>query len=73
MCGVAPIPASSGKVVRYRLKRRGDRDANRALHVVAAERMSRDERPRAYAERRTAERYTAEGKGERETMRCLKL
>jgi len=67
MCGVAPIPASSGKVVRYRLNRRGNRDANRALHVVAAERMSRDERTRAYAER-----CTAEGKSKRETMRCLK-
>ena len=67
MCGVAPIPASSGKVVRYRLNRRGNRDANRALHVVAAERMSRDERTRAYAQRRTAE-----GKSKRETMRCLK-
>ena len=39
MCGVAPIPAS-GKVVRYRLNRQGNRDANRALHVVATERMS---------------------------------
>ena len=67
MCGVAPIPASSGKVVRYRLNRRGNRDANRALHVVAAERMSRDERTRAYMARRTAE-----GKSKRETMRCLK-
>lgn len=28
MCGVAPIPASSGKVVRYRLNRRGNRDAS---------------------------------------------
>ena len=68
MCGVAPVPASSGKVVRYRLNRRGNRDANRALHVVAAERLSRDERTRAYAQRRTAE-----GKSKRETMRCLKL
>jgi len=67
MCGVAPIPASSGKVVRYRLNRRGNRDANRALHVVAAERMSRDERTRAYVARRTSE-----GKSTREAMRCLK-
>lgn len=65
--GAAPNPASSGKVVRYRLNRRGNRDANRALHVVAAERMSRDERTRAYVEKRTAE-----GKSKRETMRCLK-
>jgi transposase len=61
------IPASSGKVVRYRLNRRGNRDANRALHVVATERMSRDERTRSYVARRTSE-----GKSKRETMRCLK-
>lgn len=67
MCGVAPIPASSGKVVRYRLNRRGNRDANRALHVVAAERMSRDERTREYIVKRTSE-----GKSKREIMRCLK-
>ncbi len=67
MCGAAPIPASSGKVVRYRLNRRGNRDANRALHVVAAERMSRDERTRSYVAKRTSE-----GKSKREIMRCLK-
>ncbi|PLS85822.1 MAG: IS110 family transposase, partial [Actinobacteria bacterium] len=67
MCGVAPIPASSGKVVRYRLNRRGNRDANRALHVVATERMSRDDRTRAYVARRTEE-----GKSKREIIRCLK-
>jgi len=67
MCGVAPIPASSGKVVRHRLNRRGNRDANRALHVVATERMSRDERTREYVAKRTSE-----GKSKRETMRCLK-
>ena len=67
LCGVAPIPASSGKVVRYRLNRRGNRDANRALHVVAMERMSRDERTRAYVARRTEE-----GKSKREIIRCLK-
>ena len=67
MCGVAPIPASSGKVVRYRLNRRGNRDANRALHVVATERMSCDERTRVYVARRTEE-----GKSKREIIRCLK-
>ena len=36
LCGVAPVPASSGKVVRHRLNRRGNRDANRALYVVAS-------------------------------------
>lgn len=67
LCGVAPIPASSGKVVRHRLNRQGNRDANRALHVVATERMSRDERTRAYVARRTEE-----GKSKREIIRCLK-
>jgi transposase len=32
LCGVAPIPASSGKTNRHRLSRGGDRDANRALY-----------------------------------------
>jgi transposase len=32
-CGAAPIPATSGKSVRHRLNRHGNRDANRALYV----------------------------------------
>lgn len=67
LCGVAPVPASSGKVVRHRLNRQGNRDANRALHMVALERMSRDQRTRAYVARRTEE-----GKSKREIVRCLK-
>jgi transposase len=34
LCGVSPIEASSGKVVRHRLNRGGDRDANRCLQGV---------------------------------------
>jgi len=34
LCGVAPVPASSGKAVRHRLNRGGNTDANRALHVL---------------------------------------
>lgn len=67
LCGVAPIPASSGKIVRHRLNNRGNRDANRALYIVATERMSRDERTLAYVARRTEE-----GKSKREIIRCLK-
>ncbi len=67
LCGVAPIPASSGKVVRHRLTRRGNRDANRALYVIAFSRMIRDERTRAYVARRTGE-----GKSKKEIIRCLK-
>jgi len=67
LCGTAPIPASSGKTVRHRLNRHGDRDANRALYVIAICRMSRDKRTRSYVERRTRE-----GKTKKEIIRCLK-
>lgn len=67
LCGVAPLAASSGKTSRHRLNRGGNRDANRALHVLALGRMSWDERTRAYVARRTAE-----GKSKREILRCLK-
>jgi transposase len=67
LCGVSPIEASSGKVVRHRLNRGGDRDANRALHLICVVRMARDRRTKHYVARRTAE-----GKSKREIMRCLK-
>lgn len=67
LCGVAPVPASSGKTIRHRLNRGGNRDANRALHVLALGRMSWDERTREYVAKRTAE-----GKSKREILRCLK-
>jgi transposase len=58
LCGVAPIPASSGKVTRGRLDRGGDRQANAALYVIVITRMSSDKRTRAYVERRLAEGRT---------------
>jgi len=67
LCGVSPIEASSGKVVRHRLNRGGNRDANRALHTICMFRMGRDRRTQAYVARRTAE-----GKSKREIIRCLK-
>ena len=67
LAGAAPIPASSGKTVRYRLNRSGDRQLNRALHTVVLARLQRDERTRAYADRRRAE-----GRTDREIKRCLK-
>jgi transposase len=67
LCGVSPVEASSGKVVRHRLNRGGNRDANRALHLICVVRMRIDERTRRYVARRTAE-----GKSRREIMRCLK-
>jgi transposase len=67
LCGVAPIEASSGKVVRHRLNRGGNRDANRALHIICIVRMGSDRRTQQYVARRTAE-----GKSKREILRCLK-
>ncbi len=67
LCGVSPIEASSGKVVRHRLNRGGDRDANRSLHLICVVRMRHDGRTREYVARRTVE-----GKSKREIMRCLK-
>src|SRR6266540_7040175 len=64
--GASPIPASSGKTTRHRLNYGGDRDANRALHLIAV-RLRYCPRTRAYAERRTAE-----GKTKPEIIRCLK-
>jgi transposase len=67
LAGVAPIPASSGLTTRHRLNRCGDRQLNRALHVIALSRLRYDPATRAYAERRRAE-----GKTDREIKRCLK-
>lgn len=41
ICGACPIPASSGKTVRHRLNRGGDRQANSALHEIARQRVMR--------------------------------
>jgi transposase len=49
LCGVAPVPASSGKTSRHRLSRGGDRAANAALHRIALSRMRHDPQTRAYA------------------------
>ncbi|MEU5214574.1 IS110 family transposase [Streptomyces sp. NPDC020742] len=67
LCGVAPIPASSGKTSRHRLNRGGDRQANHALYMITVTRMAWEPRTRAYVARRTAE-----GKTKSEIIRCLK-
>src|SRR5215217_265651 len=67
LAGAAPIPASSGKTVRHRLNRSGDRQLNRALHNIALSRLRYDQRTRDYADRRRAQ-----GKTDREIKRCLK-
>ena len=67
VAGVAPIPASSGLITRHRLNRRGDRQFNSALHIVAIQRQRHDPRTRAYFDKRRAE-----GKTDRDIRRCLK-
>lgn len=67
LAGVAPIPASSGQVSRYRLNRSGDRQLNRALHMIVLVRLRHHQETQAYAQRRTAQ-----GKSPREIKRCLK-
>lgn len=67
LCGTSPVPASSGKITRYRLNRGGNRQANAALHRAIVTRMHWHEPTKTYVARRTAE-----GKTKPEIMRCLK-
>ncbi len=67
LCGVSPVPASSGKVTRHRLNRGGDGAANSALHIIAIGRLRTDARTKAYVARRIAE-----GHSKLEALRCLK-
>ena len=67
LAGVAPIPASIGPAIRYRLDRGGDRQLNRALHTIILSRRQHHHATIAYLDRRHAE-----GKTSREAVRCLK-
>lgn len=67
LAGTSPLQASSGKTVRHRLNRGGDRKLNRALTMATMHRMRFDPETRAYAEKRRAE-----GKTDREIRRSLK-
>lgn len=67
LCGVAPVPASSGKTNRHRLSRGGDRAANAALYRIALVRMASDSRTRDYVARQTAA-----GRTKKEVIRLLK-
>jgi transposase len=67
LCGVAPIPASSGKVTRYRLNPGGDRQANSALWTIVITRMNSDPRTRAYVARRLED-----GRSKADVIRILK-
>ena len=67
LSGTSPLQASSGRTVRHRLNRGGDRALNRAIHLIALTRMRCCPTTRKYVARRRAE-----GKSSREIQRCLK-
>ena len=67
LCGVNPIPASSGKTNRHRLNRGGDRQANASLHRIVVVRLRYELRTQAYMRRRISE-----GMSKSEVIRCLK-
>ena len=65
--GAAPIPASSGKTIRYRLNRGGDRQTNNAIHTIGIICAKHQPETRAFLERRLRE-----GKTKREVVRSLR-
>jgi transposase len=67
LSGTAPVPVSSGRTDRHRLNRLGDRQLNRAIHVIAVTRMRCHPATIAYVQRRRAE-----GKTDKEIRRCIK-
>ena len=67
LAGTSPLQASSGRTVRHRLNRGGDRALNRAIHTIAMTRARCCPATQAYIARRTAE-----GKTPKEIRRCLK-
>jgi hypothetical protein len=60
------VEASSGKTIRHRLNRGGDRQANNALWRITLTRLRVDPATRVYAQRRTTQ-----GKTPKDFRRCL--
>lgn len=67
LCGARPVPAASGKTVRHRLNRGGDRAANSAIHIIATGRRRLDPRSQDYVARRIAAALS-----KLEAIACLK-
>jgi transposase len=67
LCGVAPLPASSGTTHHHRLNRGGDRHANAALYRITLTRLAHHPATRTYSERRTNQ-----GLSPKDIKRCLK-
>ena len=58
LAGASPVPASSGRTIRHRLNRGGDRTLNAALHTIAKTRQRCHQPTKDYVERRTTEGRT---------------
>jgi transposase len=68
LCGANPVEASSGKTIRHRLNRGGNREANNALWRIAMVRLAHHHpATETYLHRRRGQ-----GKTDREILRCLK-
>jgi transposase len=67
LCGVAPVPISSGKTHRMRLHRGGDRQANKTFYMIVINRLGKHQPTRDYMARRTAD-----GLSKKDVIRCLK-
>jgi transposase len=67
LAGTSPVDASSGRQRRHRLNRGGDRQLNRALHLIALSRIRHHDQTRDYYQR-----LLANGKTTREARRCIK-
>ena len=67
LCGLSPVPASSGRIIRHRLNRGGDRAANSALHIIAIGRLRTDPKTKDYVARRIAQ-----GHSKLDAIRALK-
>jgi transposase len=67
LAGTSPLDASSGQQRRHRLNRGGDRQLNRALHMIALARIHHHAETTGYYQR-----LLATGKTAREARRCVK-
>lgn len=67
LCGVAPVPASTGDRHHFRLNRAGSRKANNAIYNMAITRMGKDEETRAFIDRKMGENKT-----KKDAIRSLK-
>lgn len=67
LCGVAPVPVSSGKSHRMRLHRGGNRQANRVIYLITVGRLKVDPKSQAYRDRKISQ-----GHSKSDVIRSLK-